>query len=402
MLVQVIREAMGTKGALLTAKVSIPGRYLVLMPHSSTSGISRQIEGAEERKRFKGYVDALKIPEGMGVIVRTVAVGVTEDDFRKDLDRLLETYKDVTLKFMERRTEGLVFREDDLVTRTLRDAFTADMTEVYIDDAEAFASAKRFFERTMPQHLHVLRHYQGKVPIFAKFGAEAQVDIIHAHKVPLVGGGSIVIDQTEAMVTIDVNSGKASGNGVADLSLKVNLEAAQEVARQLRLRDLGGIIAIDFIDMDRSAHRKEVEDAMIAALAGDKARMEVGKINNFGVLMLTRQRLRQSLLGSTHGACPTCKGLGKVRGVATLALGAVRKIAAIAGEPGVIAIRARIAPSIADEAQNRRRADIARLESEFCVTISVTGDHDVPYGEMVVEVERGERDAVPEPMEATA
>ena len=281
-MVQVIREQLGNKGAMVSAQISLAGRYLVVTPGNPINGISRKIEGSEERKEFKRMVDLLPIPIDIGVIVRTASLGISQEDFEKDLHYLLDIYNEINDRYSKQIQPGLVWREDDLVIRTLRDGFLPDTSEVLIDDLETFKRAQVFMKRTMPAHLPVLKHYVGKKNVFSKYQTEEQIELIYGRTILLPSGGAIVIDQTEALVAIDVNSGKTTGDNQEDTALKTNLDAAIEIARQLRLRDLAGLIAIDFIDMKRETNIKSVQSQLVDHLKEDKARMEVGKINRFG------------------------------------------------------------------------------------------------------------------------
>lgn len=401
-MVQAVREELGAKGAMMTAQISLPGRYLVLTPGNPMNGISRKIESREEREYFKQLIDELEIPKNFGVIVRTASLGVTKDDFQRDLDYLLDTYKEIQARYRSRQNVGLVWQEDDVVTRTLRDGFSADMEEVTIDDLETFQQALAFFKRTMPQHQHVLKHYSGKKPLFSKFQTEEQIDRIYARKVNLPSGGALVIDQTEALVAIDVNSGKTSGDGVEDMALKTNLEAAEEVARQLRLRDLAGLVAIDFIDMKRETSNRAVQDRLVDCLKDDKARMEVGKINRFGVLVMTRQRIRPSLQNVTHEACPMCQGSGKVKSPEALVLSVVRRLKSILCREAIKEIRVKLAPSIAMGVLNQKRKDLASLEDLYDSRITILADPEIAYGEMAAEIERKEDEPVEKPAPSRA
>ena len=396
-MVQAVREELGTKGAMMTAQVSLPGRYLVLTPGNPLNGISRKIESREEREYFKQLIDELEIPKGFGVIVRTASLGVTKDDFQRDLEYLLDTYKEILARYKHRQGPGLVWQEDDVVTRTLRDCFSSDMEEVHIDDLDTFHQAQGFFKRTMPQHLQVLKHYIGKKPIFSRFQTEEQIDRIYSRKVNLPSGGALVLDQTEALVAVDVNSGKTSGEGVEDMALKTNLEAAEEVARQLRLRDLAGLIAIDFIDMKRESSNKAVQDKLVDCLKEDKARMEVGKINRFGVLVMTRQRIRPSLQNVTHEACPMCQGSGKVKSPEALVLSVVRRLKAILCREAIGEIRVKLAPAIAMGVLNQKRKDLAALEDLYDSRIVILADPEIGYGEMAAEIERREDEPAEKP-----
>ena len=397
-MVQAVREELGSKGAMMTAQISLPGRYLVLTPGNPLNGISRKIESREEREYFKRLIDELDIPKNMGVIVRTASLGVTKEDFQRDLEYLLDTYKEVQSRYRHRQGPGLVWQEDDVVTRTLRDCFSSDMEEVHIDELETFHQAQGFFKRTMPQFQNVLKHYVGKKPLFSRFQTEEQIDRVYARKVSLPSGGALVIDQTEALVAVDVNSGKTSGEGVEDMAFKTNMEAAEEVARQLRLRDLAGLIVIDFIDMKREGNNRAVQDRLVDCLKEDKARMEVGKINRFGVLVMTRQRIRPSLQNVTHEACPMCQGSGKVKNLEALVLSVVRRIKAILCREPIKEIRVKLAPTIAMAVLNSKRKDLADLEEQQECQILILADHDTGYGEMAAEIERREEEAAEKPV----
>ena len=389
-MVQAVREELGSKGAMMTAQISLPGRYLVLTPGNPINGISRKIESREEREHFKHLIDELEIPRNFGVIVRTASLGVTKEDFQRDLDYLMDTYKEVQNRYKHRQGQGLVWQEDDVVTRTLRDAFTSDIEEVHIDDLETYHAAQGFFKRTMPQFQNVLKHYIGKKPLFSKFQTEEQIDRIYGRKVPLPSGGALAIDQTEALVAIDVNSGKTTGDNVEDMAFKTNMEAAAEAARQLRLRDLAGLVVIDFIDMKREGNNRSVMEKLVDCLKEDKARMEVGKINRFGVLVMTRQRLRPSLQQVSHEACPTCQGTGKVKSLEALVLSVMRRIKAILSREPIAEIRVKLLPAIAMAVLNQKRQELTTLEDVYESHIVILADPEIPYGEMAAEIERGE------------
>lgn len=396
-MVQAVREELGSKGAMMTAQISLPGRYLVLTPGNPLNGISRKIESREEREYFKKLIDELEIPKNFGVIVRTASLGVTKDDFQRDLEYLLDTYKEIQTRYKHRHGAGLVWQEDDVVTRTLRDGFSVDMEEVHIDDLDTFHAAQNFFKRTMPQHLGVLKHYVGKKPLFSKYQTDEQIDRIYARRVSLPSGGALVLDQTEALVAVDVNSGKTSGEGVEDMAFKANMEAAEEVARQLRLRDLAGLIVIDFIDMKRESHNKAVMERLVECLKEDKARMEVGKINRFGVLVMTRQRLRPSLQHVTHEACPTCQGTGQVKNIEALVLSVVRRLKSMLSRDGIAEVRVKLAPGVAMAVLNQKRKDLAELEEAHDTRILILADPETAYGEMAAEIERREEETEEKP-----
>jgi ribonuclease E len=392
-MVQAVREELGTKGAMMTGQLSLPGRYLVLTPGNPVNGISRKIESREEREYFKQLIDEMEIPKGFGVIVRTASMGVTKEDFQWDLEFLLDTWKEIQARYKHRHGPGLVWQEDDVVTRTLRDGFTADVEEVTIDDLDTYHQAQNFFKRTMPQHLGVLKHHVGKKPLFTKHQTDEQIDRIYARKVNLPSGGALVLDQTEALVAIDVNSGKTSGENQEDTAHKTNMEAAEEVARQLRMRDLAGLIAIDFIDMKRDSHIKAVQDRLVDCLKDDKARMEVGKINRFGVLVMTRQRIRPSIHHVTHETCPTCQGTGKVKNLEALVLSVARRIKSMLSREGIGAIEVKLAPAIAMAVLNQKRRELAEMEEQSGARVVILADPEVGYGEMVAAIEKAEEEA---------
>jgi ribonuclease E len=396
-MVQAVREELGSKGAMMTAQISLAGRFLVITPGNPVNGISRKIEGTDERRHFKKLIDELEIPKDIGVIVRTASMGVTKEDFQRDLEFLLDSFKEVKNRFTHRSGPGLVWQEDDVVTRTLRDSWSPDIEEVHIDDIDTYHDAQSFFRRTMPQHVEALRHYTGKKPLFSKFQTEEQIDRVYGRKVSLPSGGALVIDQTEALVAIDVNSGKTAGDNQEDTAYKTNLEAAEEVARQLRLRDLAGLVVIDFIDMRRESHNKTVQDKLVEGLKADKARMEVGKINRFGVLVMTRQRIRPSLQHVTHEACPMCQGGGKVKSIEALVISVVRRLKAITARGDVKAVKVRLAPAIATEVLNVKRRDLAELEERGDIEIQILPDAAIPYGDMQAEIERREEEKEAKP-----
>jgi len=394
-MVQAVREELGSKGAMMTAQISLAGRFLVITPGNPVNGISRKIEGQDERKHFKKLIDELEIPKDLGVIVRTASMGVTKEDFQRDLEFLLDSWKEVNTRFKHRSGPGLVWQEDDVVTRTLRDSWSPDIEEVHIDDLDTFHDAQSFFRRTMPKHVDAIRHYTGKKPLFSKFQTEEQIDRVYGRKVPLPSGGALVLDQTEALVAIDVNSGKTSGDNQEDTAFKTNLEAAEEVARQLRLRDLAGLVVIDFIDMRKESHNKAVQDRLVEGLKADKARMEVGKINRFGVLVMTRQRIRPSLEHVTHEPCPMCQGGGKVKSLEALVLSVVRRLKAITARGDVKAVTLKLAPAIGTEVLNAKRRDLAELEERGDLSIRIVPDHAIAYGDMQAEIERREEEKEP-------
>jgi ribonuclease E len=326
--VQVEKEERGTKGAALTTFISLAGRFLVLMPNNPRAGgVSRRIEG-EDRDQLREAMNDLRIPDGMGAIIRTAGVGRSSEELQWDLDNLRNAWEQISAAVQGRPAPFLVYQEGDAVTRSLRDYLSDDIGEILIDDSGAFQKAQEYMQRFMPpESQRKLKLYQDEVPLFTRFQIESQIESAYSHKVTLPSGGSLVIDHTEALVSIDINSARSTrGSDIETTACNTNLEAAEEVARQLRLRDIGGLIVIDFIDMESPKNQREVEDRLRSAVRQDKARIQIGRISRFGLLELSRQRLRPSLGESTHLVCPRCTGMGTIRGVESLALAILRLI----------------------------------------------------------------------------
>jgi ribonuclease E len=328
LLVQVEKEERGTKGAALTTFISLAGRFLVLMPNNPRAGgVSRRIEG-EDRDQLREAMNDLKIPDGMGAIIRTAGVGRSTEELQWDLDNLRNAWDQIAAAEAARPAPFLVYQEGDAVTRSLRDYLSDDIGEILIDDAGAFQKAQEYMQRFMPpDSQRKLKLYQDEVPLFTRFQIESQIESAYSHKVTLPSGGSLVIDHTEALVSIDINSARSTrGSDIETTACNTNLEAAEEIARQLRLRDIGGLIVIDFIDMESPKNQRDVEDRLRSAVRQDKARIQIGRISRFGLLELSRQRLRPSLGETTHLVCPRCTGMGTIRGVESLALAILRLI----------------------------------------------------------------------------
>ena len=328
LVVQVEKEERGTKGAALTTFISLAGRFLVLMPNNPRAGgVSRRIEG-EERDQLREAMNELQIPDGMGAIIRTAGVGRTAEELQWDLNNLRSAWDQIAAAVQGRPAPFLVYQEGDAVTRSLRDYLSDDIGEILIDDPGAFQKAQEYMQRFLPpESQRKLRLYQDEVPLFTRFQIESQIESAYSHKVTLTSGGSLVIDHTEALVSIDINSARSTrGSDIEATAFNTNLEAADEIARQLRLRDIGGLIVIDFIDMESQKNQRDVEDRLRNAVRQDKARIQIGRISRFGLLELSRQRLRPSLGESTHMVCPRCTGMGTIRGVESLALAILRLI----------------------------------------------------------------------------
>jgi ribonuclease E len=328
LVVQVEKEERGTKGAALTTFISLAGRFLVLMPNNPRAGgVSRRIEG-EDRDQLREAMNDLQIPDGMGAIIRTAGVGRSAEELQWDLDNLRNAWEQISTAAQGRPAPFLVYQEGDAVTRSLRDYLSDDIGEILIDDSGAFQKAQEYMQRFMPpESQRKLKLYQDEVPLFTRFQIESQIESAYSHKVTLPSGGSLVIDHTEALVSIDINSARSTrGSDIETTAFNTNLEAAEEIARQLRLRDIGGLIVIDFIDMESQKNQRDVEERLRSAVRQDKARIQIGRISRFGLLELSRQRLRPSLGESTHMVCPRCTGMGTIRGVESLALAILRLI----------------------------------------------------------------------------
>jgi ribonuclease E len=328
LIVQVEKEERGTKGAALTTFVSLAGRFLVLMPNNPRAGgVSRRIEG-EDRDQMREVMNQLQIPDGMGAIVRTAGVGRSAEELQWDLDNLKTQWEQIEAAAKDRPAPFLVFRESDAVTRAMRDYLSDDIGEVLADSEAAFQKAQEYMQRFMPAEAQRrLKLYTDDIPLFTRFQIESQIESAYAHKVSLPSGGSIVIDYTEALVSIDINSARATrGSDIETTATNTNLEAADEIARQLRIRDIGGLIVIDFIDMESTKNQREVEDRLRDAVKMDRARIQIGRLSRFGLLEMSRQRLRPSLGESSHIVCPRCVGIGSIRSIESLSLSVLRLI----------------------------------------------------------------------------
>jgi len=396
-IVQVEKEETATKGAALTTYISLPGRYLVLMPGSDGGGISRKIEGEKERRKIKEIVHELEVPEGMGLIVRTAGLERNKSDLAKDLHYLLRLWESILAKSKKASSPSLIYQERDLVIRSIRDYFTPDIDEVLIDNKEVYNRAKDFFRAVMPRYQNKVTLYGEKRPLFSKYELEKQLEIIYERKVPLKSGGSIVIDPTEALVAVDVNSGRATQErGMEETAFKTNLEAAEEIACQLRLRDLGGLVVIDFIDMWDRKHKQEVERSLRNALKPDKARVETGRIGRFGLLELSRQRIRPAVSGRSFIPCANCSGSGLVKSTEAAALNVMRRIQAGLAKGGCIQVRVEVPEEVATYLLNQKRAELFRLEKQYGLKIQIVGELGLPSHEYNVEFSRKEPHPHPE------
>jgi ribonuclease E len=392
MLVQVVKEERGTKGAALTTYLSLAGRYSVLMPNTARGGgISRKITSAEDRARLKEIAQELEVPEGMGVILRTAGASRTKTEVKRDFEyllRLWETVRDLTLKSTAPK---LVYEEGSLVKRSIRDLYSKDIDEISVAGEEAYNEARDFMRMLMPSHAKNVRLYTETQPLLSRYGVENQLDAMFSPVVQLRSGGYIVINQAEALVAIDVNSGRATReHHIEDTALKTNLEASDEIARQLRLRDLAGLIVIDFIDMDEKRNNRAVERRLKECLKQDRARIQVGRISHFGLLEMSRQRIRASVLESSTEKCPYCGGSGHVRSVSSLALQVLRALEEQLMRGGTHNLIARTRPDVALYVLNQKRAHLRALEERFAITITVAADESVRAPQAFI-VDRGEQ-----------
>tara|TARA_B100001093_G_scaffold233317_1_gene223704 strand:+ start:1097 stop:4705 length:3609 start_codon:yes stop_codon:yes gene_type:complete len=373
LLVQVHKEEVGNKGAALTTDITQPGRYLVLMPFSDGAGVSRKIESESARKKLKEIVSNLNVPEPMGVIVRTAGQDRTKAELIKDYQALVRSWGHSQARYEQLKKPGLVYREPDVVIRSIRDYFTDDVAEIVVDNDSVMDRLTDYFDRHAPDVVERVKRYKGKMPLFSNYGLEKQLENISSSKVGLPSGGSIVINPTEALIAIDVNSGKSRGqSNQEEMAVQTNLEAADEAARQLRLRDFGGLVVIDFIDMYENKHRRQVEKKLKEAMKRDKARVEVGRISRFGLLELSRQRVKARLLSSTHTVCPMCEGSGYVMSTEVSAITMLRRLQELAvSAPKAASIRGRLPVPVALNLLNIHRASISEMESNFNVTIEI-------------------------------
>jgi ribonuclease E len=389
LLVQVTKDPILKKGAMLTTFISLPGRYLVLMPGSKNKGVSRKIEDENERKRLKDIIDKLKVPEGFGLIVRTAGENCTKTLMSKDLSYLMRLWKNINKESVKEKAPVLLYKEQNLAVRAIRDYFTLDVTEILIDDPTIYQKVKDFIYLISPKLPKIVKRYKGAKPIFTKHQLEQQIASIFDSRVNLKSGGCIVIDQTEALVAIDVNSGKATQkNSIEKTALQTNLEAAEEVARQLRLRDLGGLIVIDFIDMRESKNRTQVEKALKAHLKEDKAKSKVGRISRFGLLEMSRQRIRPSIEYSSFVTCKHCHGKGITPSKETLGLGFLRKLSLEMLKDEISGIKGIIPHDVADYLLNKKRKELFDLETRHGITVSIEGDADMIPGESKIICEK--------------
>jgi ribonuclease E len=407
-LVQVVKEERGNKGAALTTYLSLAGRYSVLMPNTGKGGgISRKITNAEDRKRLKEIAQELEVPEGMGLILRTAGASRTKVEIKRDYEYLMRMWESVRELTLASVAPALVYEEGNLVKRSIRDLYNKDIDEVHVAGDEAYREAKDFMRMLMPSHAKSVKAYREQTPLFASFGIESQLDAMFSNTVTLKSGGYIVINQTEALVAIDINSGRSTReHNIEDTALKTNLEAAEEISRQLRLRDLAGLIVIDFIDMEENRNNRAVEKKLKECLKDDRARIQVGRISAFGLLEMSRQRIRTGVLESSSVPCPHCAGAGMMRSASSVSLQILRALEETLIKSASHNLNVRTRPEVALYVLNQKRAHLADLEARFNVAITISTDATL-LGTRYFEVERGEfvgneGRIVPSPIKAEA
>ena len=370
LIVQVEKDERGNKGAALTTFISLAGRYLVLMPNNPRGGgVSRRIEG-EERNELRDIMAQLDVPAGMSIIARTAGIGRTQEELQWDLNYLMQLWRAIESASQQQSGAFLIYQEGSLVIRAIRDLFQPDIGEILIDTEAIYDQAVQFMSHVMPGNVNKVKLYRDDVPLFSRFQIEHQIETAFAREVPLPSGGAIVIDHTEALVSVDVNSARATrGADIEQTAFNTNLEAAEEVARQLRLRDLGGLVVIDFIDMESTRNQREVENRLRDGLHYDRARVQMGKISRFGLMELSRQRLQPSLGETSHIGCPRCNGTGHIRGTESSALHILRILQEEAMKDSTTAVHAQVPVDVATFLLNEKRAEIHEIESRFRTSI---------------------------------
>lgn len=373
MLVQVIKEGIGTKGPTLSTYISIPGRYLVLMPSLGRIGVSRKIEDEAERKKLKAMMHDMNIPKGVGFIVRTAGQERNRKELSRDVAYLLRLWKALVKRIKSQPSPCDVYEESDIMIRTIRDTFTEDIDSIVVDHPEAYNRARDFMEMVMPKYASRIQLYENREPLFFKYKLEQEIAKIHQRVVPLKGGGSIVIDPTEALVAIDVNSGNFRGNeeNAEENAFHLNLAATKEIARQLRLRDLGGVIVNDFIDMRKESHRRKVEKSLRDAMKRDRARTKILRTSPFGLIEMTRQRIRPSFKRSVYEDCPCCKGRALVKTAESMSIEVTRLLMLACQQQGVCKIQVRVNENVATYLNNRKRRELIQLEEASGVSIQI-------------------------------
>ncbi len=400
MLVQVVKEERGNKGAALTTYLSLAGRYSVLMPNNGKGGgVSRKITNVKERKSLRTIVDKLPIPAGMSVIIRTAGQGKTKSEIKRDYDYLIKTWMQIREMTLESIAPKLIHQEGDIIKRSLRDVFTPDIDEIWVEGEKVFKYTRDFMKMLIPSQAKKIKQYKGNLPLFQEMQVESQLEEIHNNVVQLKSGGYLVIDQTEALVAVDVNSGRATRErDIEETALRTNLETCEELARQLKLRDMAGLVVIDFIDMDEQRNNLAVERRLKEVLKKDRARIQVGKISGFGLMEMSRQRLHSSFLESSYKKCPYCEGKGLIRSVESSAMHALHLMleAAVKNEGNTIILTLPV--DVAFYLLNHKREALKNAEEKYHVTFQVMGDSTLQRNSdfRLERVRNGEKNAIKE------
>ncbi len=383
LIVQVTKDPIGQKGAMLTTFISLPGRLAVLMPGNTTRGVSRKIEDEDERKRLVSIVKSLDIPEGFGMIVRTAGRGATKTMLRNDLRYLMRVWDNINTMGIKSKAPSLLYKEQTLAVRSLRDYFTNDVTEILIDHPDVVKEVRDFIHIIAPKQKKIVKQYTGEKPIFTKYQLEEQIASIYKKSVPLKSGGFLVIEQTEALVSIDVNSGKSTKKkNIEETAFHTNMEAGEEIARQLRLRDLGGLIVVDYIDMREKKHKSEITKSLKKHLKIDKAKTNVGGITKFGLLEMSRQRIRHSITYGSFELCPHCRGRGQIPSVETQGLAVLRQLTLKTLKPEIKEVTALLPKNVAHFLLNRKKEEILDIESKRNVTVTLKDEPDMISGDV--------------------
>jgi ribonuclease E len=387
LLVQVVKEERGNKGAALTTYLSLAGRYCVLMPNTSHGGgISRKISNGADRKRLKSIISDLKLPSTMGLIVRTAGLSRTKVEIKRDFDYLARLWDEVRERTLSSSAPALIYRDSDLIKRAIRDLYHREIDEVVVEGDEGYKAARGFMKLLMPSHVRRVQQYVDPVPVFQRYGVEDQLTAMYQPVVQLKSGGYLVINPTEALVSIDINSGRSTReHNIEQTAFATNIEAAHEIARQLRLRDMAGLVVIDFIDMEQSSHVRKVEKAMKEALKNDRARIQVGRISGFGLMEMSRQRLRTGVLEASTKACPHCEGTGLMRTASSAGLSALRIIEDEAARGRGDRIMLRAGREAAIYVLNKKRAELAEIEERYGVTVEIVIEEIFEGARMTVE-----------------
>ncbi|MFQ5624942.1 MAG: Rne/Rng family ribonuclease, partial [Paracoccaceae bacterium] len=395
--VQVDKEERGNKGAALTTFISLAGRFIVLMPNNPRAGgVSRRITG-EERDEIRDALRKLNIPDGMGCIVRTAGMGRSDEELNWDLDYLMGIWESIKAAVVNTAAPALIFQDSNAIIRAIRDHLSSDIGEILIDDADTFEDAREFMAHAMPHNQDKLKFYQDPTPLFTRFQIESQIESAFAHSVHLPSGGSIVIDHTEALVSIDINSARATkGSDIEATALATNLEAADEIARQCRLRDLGGLLVVDFIDMGPTKNQRDVENRFRDAVRADRARVQIGRISRFGLLEMSRQRLRPSLGESAHQVCPRCNGIGNIRGVESLALSVLRLVGEESRKDQTAKVISQLPIEVATYLLNEKRDWIRHIENRNQVQVILVANPDLETPNYSIRRVRDDQTVLPE------